>query len=177
MKNHFRTTTILLSAFMLLNCSGDNEQDKEKKEDNSKETVENSEDQITNNEENTDEKIEEQPNVPKLELEDRTYSVKEFNKLYSDNAAGLKDQEIVIEGFYMNYNKQKASGQEEFEYNVTLYKDKSCDRDDDRVFFMMESNNPDQFKGIKQYDKISVKGVISGDEFFDAPKLSDGVVI
>lgn len=177
MKKHFKIVTLLLSVFLLLNCSGENDEDKDKKDKDSKETVEETNDQPVENEETDTEELEEKTDVPKIELEDRAYNVEEFNELYNENAEGLKDQEIVIEGYYMNHNKQKASGEEEFEYNVTLYKDENCDRDDDRVFFMMKSNNPDQFKGIKQYQKISVKGIISGDEFFDAPKLTDGVVI
>lgn len=176
MKKHFKNVTLLLSAFLLLNCSGNNEEDKENKKDDPKETAEETNDQPTENEETVANELEEKPDVPKVELEDRVYSVEEFNKLYSENAAGLEGQEIALEGFYLNYNKQKASGDDEFEYNVTLYKDKSCDRDADRAFFIMESKDGDQFKGIKQYQKISVKGVISGDEFFDAPLLNDGVV-
>jgi len=91
----------------------------------------------------------------------------------------LKGQTIAIEGFYMNYNKQKDANSEddEYEYNVTLYKDASFDRDAAQVFFKMKENNREQFKGITQKDKITVKGKIAGDEFFDAPIIEESVIV
>ena len=176
MKKYSIYAATMFLALVFMGCNENSEEEKDTKKKETKETVEETE--AETDEENTaDREKEEKPDVPKVELEDRTYSIEEFNKLYSENAAGLEGQEIVLEGFYLNHNKQKATGEEEFEYNVTLYKDKSCDRDDDRAFFMMESKDADQFKGIKQYQKISVKGTISGDEFFDAPKLNGGVVV
>ena len=117
--------------------------------------------------------------VEMVTLEDKTYKVEEFATMFDENKAGLKDQVITIEGYYMNYNKQKDanSDEEEYEYNVTLYTDESFDRDAPQVFFKMKSKDGDQFKGIKQKDKITVTGKITGDEFFDAPLLEEGVVV
>ncbi len=119
----------------------------------------------------------EEPSKASVELEDRAYTVEEFAEMYAANKAGLKGQSITIEGFYMNHNKQKAANSDdEYEYNVTLYKDESFDRDAAQAFFKMKSNNGDQFDGIKQKDKIKVTGKITGDEFFDAPLLEEGVI-
>jgi len=65
--------------------------------------------------------------------------------IYQDNKEGVKGQTITIEGYYMNYNKQKdANSNEEFEYNVTLYKVETFERKGPQVFFMMKSKEGDQ---------------------------------
>lgn len=129
--------------------------------------------------ETMDEEVEpKEESVEMVSLEDRTYKVEEFATIFDENKEGLKEQMITIEGYYMNYNKQKdANSEDEYEYNVTLYSDESFDRDAPQVFFKMKSKDGDQFKGIKQKDKITVTGKITGDEFFDAPLLEEGVVV
>lgn len=144
--------------------------------------VENTPEKVEDNnveKENIDELSEENSSDSEaVELEDKTYTVEDFVAIYNDNKEGVKGQTITIEGYYMNYNKQKdANSDEEFEYNVTLYKDETFERKGAQVFFMMKSKDGDQFKGIKQKDKITITGVITGDDFFDAPKLEAGVLV
>jgi DNA polymerase III alpha subunit (gram-positive type) len=155
------------------------------------ETAESTENETTGNkgvdsktEKNSEVKEEEKSETKKEEsvemvsLEDRNYKVEEFVEMFNENKDGLKEQNITIEGYYMNYNKQKAANtDDEFEYNVTLYKDDSFDRDSPQAFFKMKSKDGDQFKGIKQKDQITVSGKITGDEFFGAPMLEEGVVV
>lgn len=116
--------------------------------------------------------------VEMVSLEDRNYEVVEFVQMFNENKKGLVEQTITIEGIYMGHNKQKdANSEDEYEYNVSLYKDDSLNRDAPQVFFKMKSKHADQFKGIKQKDQITVKGKITGEDFFDAPMLEEGVVV
>ncbi|MEX1192173.1 MAG: hypothetical protein WED10_13940 [Brumimicrobium sp.] len=120
----------------------------------------------------------EEKSVETVKLEDKAYAVEEFITTYNENIKGVEGQTVEIEGFYMGHSKQKdANSDEEYEYNVSLYEEASLEKGKKKVFFMMKSNDADQFKGIMQKDKIIVKGVITGENFFDAPKLEDGVVI
>lgn len=114
--------------------------------------------------------------VEKIALEDRAYSLTEFTELFQESKEGLEGQRITVEGYYMNHNKQKDAnaGEDEYQYNVTLYKDESFNRDDIQAFFIMKSSDENQFDGIKQKDKITVTGTITGDKFFSAPLLEDG---
>tara|TARA_R110002111_G_scaffold251395_1_gene315825 strand:+ start:125 stop:646 length:522 start_codon:yes stop_codon:yes gene_type:complete len=170
-----KTLIILGLGVFLFSCN-------ETAETTENETTENN---VVENEEDTDaEKMEEEveekeESVEMVSLEDRNYKVEEFATMFDESKAGLKGQMITIEGYYMNYNKQKDANSEgdEYEYNVTLYTDDSFDRDAPQVFFKMKSKDGDQFKGIKQKDKITVTGKITGDEFFDAPLLEEGVVV
>ena len=124
--------------------------------------------------------VEEEPatETEAVELEDKTYTVEDFVAVYNGNKEGVKGQTVTIEGYYMNSNKQKdANSDDAFEYNVTLYKDETFGRKEAQVFFIMKTGDADQFKGIKQKDKITVTGVISGEDFFSAPKLNEGVIV
>lgn len=121
---------------------------------------------------------EKEESVEMVSLEDRNYEVVEFVQMFNENKEGLVEQTITIEGIYMGHNKQKdANSEDEYEYNVSLYKDDSLNRDAPQVFFKMKSKDGDQFKGIKQKDQITVKGKITGDDFFDAPMLEEGEVV
>lgn len=169
-----KTLIILGMGVFLFSCN-------ETAETTENETTENN---VVENEEDTDaEKMEEEveekkETVEMISLEDRNYEVEEFTSIFEENKEGLLDQTITIEGYYMNYNKQKdANSDEEYEYNVTLYSDETFDRDAPQVFFKMKSKDGEQFKGIKQKDKITVTGKITGDEFFDAPLLEEAVVV
>lgn len=117
--------------------------------------------------------------VEQVALEDRAYSVTEFNELYDESKEGLVGQTITIEGYYMNHNKQKDanSSDEAYQYNLTLYKDESFNRDDIQAFFMMKTSDENQFDGITQKDKIKVSGKITGEDFFGAPLLEDGELV
>ncbi len=166
--------SIAIMTFLFAGCSGGS--DNEAEENDNKEEVK-TEKEADSKEEKSGEEQEESETT--VSLEDRNYKVEEFNNLYNENKDGLKGQTVTIEGFYMNYNKQKDanSDDEEYEYNMTLYTDDSFDHDAAQVFFNMKENNKEQFKGIKQKDKITVKGKITGEEFFDAPRLEEGVIV
>ena len=169
-----KTLIILGMGVFLFSCNETAETTENETTENNAVEIEKEDDAAANNEEV---ETKEAP-VEMVTLEDKTYQVEEFATLFDENKAGLKEQVITIEGYYMNYNKQKdANSDDEFEYNVTLYTDESFDRDAPQVFFKMKSKDGDQFKGIKQKDKITVTGKITGDEFFDAPLLEEGVVV
>ena len=170
-----KKTLIILGLGVFLYSCNEGTEVTENETTESQEVESKMEDEVTDEEEETEVK---EP-VVMVDLEDRNYKVEEFVTIFEENKEGLKDQTITIEGYYMNYNKQKDanSDEEEYEYNVTLYTDDSFDRDAPQVFFKMKSKDGDQFKGIKQKDQIVVTGKITGDEFFDAPLLEEGVVV
>lgn len=117
--------------------------------------------------------------VEQIALDDRAYSVTEFNELYDESKEGLVGQTVTIEGFYMNHNKQRDANatDQNYQYNVTLYKDESFNRDEVQVFFMMKSTDENQFDGVKQKDQIKVTGEITDRDFFGAPLLEDGELV
>ena len=125
-----------------------------------------------------DETANEESSEATLELEDRTYTVEEFAKIFEESKDAIAGQTVSIEGYYMNYNKQKdANSDEDFQFNVNIYQDESFDRDGAQAFFIMKDGNADQFKGIKQKDKIVISGKITDKDFFGAPRLEEGVIV
>lgn len=169
-----KKTLIILGLGVFLYACNETTEVTEKETTESQEVESNMEDEVTDEEEETE--VEE--SVEMVSLEDRNYKVEEFVTIFDENKEGLVEQTITIEGYYMNHNKQKdANSDDEYEYNVTLYSDETFDRDAPQVFFKMKSKDGDQFEGIKQKDQIVVTGKITGDEFFDAPLLEEGVVV
>lgn len=110
--------------------------------------------------------------------EGKVYTVKEFTDIVNkNNLSNLKGKEVEIEGYYLNYNKQKASNDENYEYNVSLYVDEECGFKSDQIFFILKADNADAFKEVKQHSKLKLKGEITGDKFFNSPKLINAELV
>jgi hypothetical protein len=112
-----------------------------------------------------------------FELEDKTYDIASFYALFQEHQTGMINQTVTLKGYYKNHNKQKASGQENFDINVTLYKDQNMDNKEAQAFFIMRSNDDAMFKNIKQGDQLIIKGTIQEGDFFGAPILHDGELV
>lgn len=116
-------------------------------------------------------------NTDVFKLEDKIYSIEEFYKIFIEHSTNLIDQEVILQGYYQNHNKQRAKGEEEYELNVTLYSTVNMDNEKPKAFFIMQSDNSKIFKNIKQGDQITIKGIIQRGDFFGAPLLHKGEII
>jgi len=102
-------------------------------------------------------------------------TVAELNKALEEDPESVTDQTITVEGYYLNYNSQKSD--DGFDYSISLYEDESCDFKGQKVFFFMDYDNADEFKGIPQNSKLKISGKVTGEKFFNSPEVADAKIV
>lgn len=179
MKEKLKTFVLCSMLISIYSCGGDTTIEGKETTDGKDISTEKSEVQVDDEIETLPEDGETLPmeNETVFELEEKTYPVAEFYTIFEDHKDGLVSQEVTITGFYMNHTKQRGSESDEFEYSVTLFEDSNFERKGPQVFFIMKENNAEQFDGIKQGEQLTLSGVITDDDFFGAPFLTEGEII
>ncbi|NVK63447.1 MAG: hypothetical protein HWE22_02625 [Flavobacteriales bacterium] len=102
-------------------------------------------------------------------------TVAELNKALEEDPESVTDKTITVEGYYLNYNSQKSD--DGFDHSISLYEDESCDFKGQKVFFFMDYDNADEFKGIPQNSKLKISGKVTGEKFFNSPEVADAKIV
>lgn len=106
----------------------------------------------------------------------KTYTVADFVDVYSKDKSALKDQVVIIEGYFLNFNEQTSGGSVE-QYNVSLYADETCNFEGPKAFFIFSPDTDKKDFSLKQYSKVKIQGKVTGEEFFKEPKLVEAKIV